>query len=102
MVIFNCSFMIEMAREEEFLTWIRAQIAARGMGGGVLSAMREAGGVDYREAESHTVAYQREFPSIGAARLWGRERFAPLAAAFEENFGPQAMVFTSIFERIDI
>lgn len=102
MVTFNCSFLIDRAREDEFLSWIRTQIKACGLGGGVLSAMREAGGVDYREAEAQTIAYQREFTTIGAARLWGRERFAALASAFAEKFGPEAMVFTSIFERQEL
>lgn len=62
--------------------------------------MREAGGVDYREAEGQTVAFQVEFERIEEARKWGREVFATLASRFEERFGPQALVFTSIFEEV--
>ncbi len=101
MVIFNSSFMIEREREGEFLNWLRGEIAGRkGVAAMRVSAMREAGGVDYREAEGQTVAFQVEFERIEEARKWGREVFATLASRFEERFGPQALVFTSIFEEV--
>ncbi len=102
--------MMELSREEEFLGWFGRAVSALGVLEGLsassvssacLTAMREAGGVDYRQAEAQTVAFQVEFESADAARAWSRERFASLAAAFEEAFGPQAMVFTSIFEKLE-
>lgn len=101
MVIFNSSFMIEREREKELLGWLRCELAGLGLAGvsgARVTAMREANGVDYREAEGQTVAFQLEFSSIEEARKWGSEVFAPLAARFERGFGPQAFVFTSIFE----
>lgn len=98
---------MELSREEEFLGWFGRAVSALGVLEGLsgssacLTAMREAGGVDYRQAEAQTVAFQVEFESAEAARTWSRERFASLAAAFEEAFGPQAMVFTSIFEKLE-
>lgn len=110
MVIFNATFMIEESREQEFLDWLGMELPAKmPMGFGrngwdyapQVSAMREAGGVDYRQAEAQSIALQMRFEDIAAARLWGRGKFATLGARFEEKFGPQAMVFTSIFEVID-
>ena len=103
MVIHNASFMMEREREGEFVEWIRERLGAQVLGAGLrpaLSAMREAGGIDYRDAEAQTVAFQMEFDDIESARRWGRECFADLAAAFEKDFGPNAMVFTSLFERL--
>lgn len=96
---------MEREREAEFVGWINSKLARMDYSlwkasGAALSAMREAGGVDYREADAQTVAFQVEFADIEAARRWGRECFADLAAAFEEDFGPNAMVFTSLFERL--
>lgn len=94
--------MLEREREVEFVTWLRGRLAELPvtMRGLRITAMREAGGVDYREAEAQTVAMQLEFGSADEARRWSASHFGGLAAAFEERFGPQALVFTSIFEVI--
>ena len=115
MVIHNASFMMEREMEEKFVSWLRSELEAAGITGGKagqesggcalhprISAMREAGGVDYREAEAQSVAFQVEFPTVGEAKAWNRDVFSTLAARFEEKFGPQAMVFTSIFEEIGV
>lgn len=101
--------MMARGREREFLAWLGPELrrlgaddaATAGMSWRV-TTMREAGGVDYRQAEAQTVAWQCEFPSIEAARAWGVDVFASVAARFEERFGPEAMVFTSIFETVEI
>lgn len=101
--------MIECHREQEFLDWLRGEIKNSDVLGAVggenpvnprVSAMREAGGVDYRHAEAQSVAFQVEFPTLADARKWSAERFSTLAARFEEKFGPQAMVFVSLFEEV--
>lgn len=104
MIIHNASFMIEREREPELTDWLRAEIGSIAFGDSKapadpkLSAMREAGGVDYRKAEAQTVAFQVMFRTIEEARSWSKTVFADIAARFEEKFAPQALVFTSIFE----
>lgn len=117
MVIHNASFMMEREKEKEFVSWLRRELESAGIigttdeygreSGGFslrprVSAMREAGGVDYREAEAQSVAFQVEFSTVGEAKEWNRDVFSTIAARFEEKFGPQAMVFTSIFEEIGL
>lgn len=101
--------MIEREHESAFIAWLRSEISNLVIPGAPqdpanprLTSMREAGGVDYLEAEAQSVAFQVEFDHIHEARKWNRETFADLAAKFEEKFGPQAMVFTSIFEHIPL
>lgn len=100
--------MIRREREAEFLKWLRGRLSgvAEGLSEGTtgmrVSAMREAGGVDYREAEAQTVAFQVEFHTIEEARLWNARKFSTLAAEFEEAFGPDAMVFVSMFEEMGL
>lgn len=84
--------MIEREREAEFIGWLRSEIKTMGefsLPEGPcrprLSAMREAGGVDYREAEAQSVAFQVEFDDIEAARKWSRGVFANLAATLRRN-----------------
>ena len=87
--------MMARGREREFLAWLGPELrrlgaddaATAGMSWRV-TTMREAGGVDYRQAE--------------ARPAWGADVFASVAARFEEKFGPEAMVFTSIFETVEI
>lgn len=102
-MIHNATFMIEREREEEFVAWLRGGLPRLGALANVrLTSMREAGGVDYREAEAQSVALQSEFATVEAARRWSVTEFASFASRFEEAFGPQAMVFTSIFEVIEL
>jgi len=93
--------MIEREREDEFIGWLRGELAGLGLmdaPGARVTAMREAAGVDYREAEGQTVAFQLEFGNIEGARKWARDVFSLLATRFEECYGSHALVFTSIFE----
>lgn len=99
--------MMEREMEGEFVAWLREELKGlagadgrSGLRSPRISAMREAGGVDYRQAEAQSVAFQTEFHTVEDARRWSREVFSALAARFEEKFGPQAMVFTSIFEEL--
>lgn len=95
--------MMRVEREQEFLRWFKSELLTpKGeLINPRLSAMREAGGVDYREAEAQSIAWQVEFANIEAAKEWSARHFAGIAARFEEHFGPDAMVFTSYFEQIE-
>lgn len=102
MVIHNASFMMERDREREFVDWIKGELFDMGLDCGttLLSAMREAGGVDYRDAEAQTVALQVEFDTVPEALEWRETGFMRLAEGFAAKFGPEAMVFTSVFEKM--
>lgn len=103
MLIHNATFMMECRREAEFIEWFKENLPALGsLSNPRLSCMREAGGIDYRHAEAQSVAFQTEFSDIEQAHAWSESKFASLAANFEEKFGPQAMVFVSIFEAMDM
>lgn len=66
-----------------------------------ISAMRMAGGVDYRDAEAQTVAVQWEFEDMDKALRWESGEFSHVAQLCEEAFGQQVMIFTSVFEVIE-
>jgi len=103
MLIANTTFMMLHEREPEFLDWFRMQlpIITDARWGGVnprLSAMRQAGGIDHTQAEAQSVAFQMEFGRREDLDRWNKAPLANVAADFEEKFGPEAMVFSSIFE----
>ncbi len=107
MIIHNATFMVRREMEAEVILWLKGEIAKleagdkAGMGEGTnprVSAMREAGGVSHEHADAASVAFQVEFPSVAAAKLWGERSFERLASAFDSKFGPEGMVFTSLFE----
>lgn len=92
---------MESHKEQEFVSWLRKEIELHGLGdmpGLRVSAMREAGGVDYHQAEAQSVAFQLEFATVEHARRWGQDVFPMIASRYESQFGPQALVFTSVFE----
>ena len=99
-VIYNGSFLIPRDREVELVKFLREEIARVEAPQAQLSSMRESGGVDYRQAEAQSVAFQTVHPSLEAAREWGRNVFAPIAAKFEDQFAPEGMVFVSLFQKI--
>ena len=101
MYIFNASFMISRDKENAFLEWLRRRCVEYGdrMPSGMrISAMRESGGVDFRRSEVQTLACQWEFQRFVDDRRWSKTGFAEIASGFESEFGPDAMVYTSIFE----
>ena len=101
-IIFNASFLIPRNREVELVAFLRREIALIEAPEAQLSVMRESGGVDYRQAEAQSVAFQTVHPSLEAAREWGSSVFPQLAARFEENFAPEGMVFVSLFQKIKL
>lgn len=103
MVIHNATFMAEHKDECSLIAWLRGRIKAmEGLRSPRLSAMREAGGVDSSQAECVSISFQCEFTSEADALKWREERLAPTADDFMAEFGPNAMIFTSIFEIISI
>ncbi len=101
MIIFNSTFMVRKELEAEVILWLKGEIAKLELGEGCnprVSAMREAGGVSHEHADAASIAFQVEFPSAEAAKSWSRASFEPLASAFDSVFGPEGMVFTSLFE----
>lgn len=107
MIIHNATFMVRKEMEAEVILWLKGEIAKMetgdnaGMGEGFnprVSAMREAGGVSHEHADAASVAFQVEFPSVSSAKIWSERSFEKLAADFDSKFGPEGMVFTSLFE----
>lgn len=109
MIIHNATFMVRKEEENALILWLKQEIARMEiaseaeMGEGKnprVSAMREAGGISHEHADAASVAFQMEFPSIESAKIWSERSFNPLAAAFDKEFGPEGMAFTSLFEVI--
>lgn len=99
--------MVRKELESDLILWLKEEILklqtseTAGMGEGDhprVSAMREAGGVSHEHADAASVAFQVEFPSVNSAKIWGDRIFQKLAGAFDAKFGPEGMVFTSLFE----
>lgn len=105
-VICNVTFILPPGQEDKFVEWIASQkgvLTSAAPDGALpsdqrLSAMRMAGGVDYRESDAHSVALQQEFNSAKEARLWSDTILPKVTTELEKDFGPEAMAFTSIFE----
>ena len=115
MIIFNASFIIEPDKEEAFKAWITDR---RGWLRGVtrteprasasepseirISALRATGGVEQGAIDSHTISIQSCFKTMAEAQEWEQGIFASLAESFYASFAPNAMLFTSYFDTLDI
>lgn len=102
MYIHNATFMILHQRETEFLSWLRQRIPEisgkiRYMESPRLSSLVEAGGVSRDMSDALSIAFQVGFESEEEARSYGDNILAELIVNFERIFGPEAVVFTSIF-----
>ena len=101
MVILNASFIIDAHQEGSLIERLRRYSRAwseASVGRWRISALRDANGVDYAEAEAHTVAVQWEFNTLAEARVWRDSSLAEMVGQLKEAFGTELMVFTSIFE----
>lgn len=99
-IIYNVSFLIPRRKEVQLISFLRRERDLMESPGAQLSSMRESGGVDYREAESQSVAFQTVHPSLEEAREWGKGVLAPVASRFEREFAPDGLMFTSLFQKI--
>lgn len=105
MVTFNASFIFGHGREEEFLHWFDEMHQSLGVDDPsrcMVMALRDAHGEAHTQGDAHTVAVQWEFERLGDARDWRDLRFGAVSSDFMKNFGPEAIVFTSIFEQLKI
>lgn len=104
MLIHNSSFFIPRMREDEFLKWFDASSEAIVMAGNNprLSAMREAQDEDQQDSPAQSIAFQLEFDNIDDVRRYSAGPLADFLKAFNREFGPDAMVFTSLFEKLDL
>lgn len=115
MIIFNASFIIEHSKEEAFKAWItdrrgwfrgvnRAEIrpSASAPSEIRISALRATGGVEQGAIDSHTISIQSSFATMADGKRWEEEIFTSIAESFYATFAPNAMIFTSYFETIDI
>lgn len=103
MDIFNASFIFGHGREDEFLRWfeqIRRRFEADLPERCAVSALRDANGEAHTEHDAHTIAVQWEFDNIKEARNWRDNKFINVSEDFMRAFGPEAIVFTSIFEKL--
>lgn len=95
--------MVEIGRECAVISWLRERINGMGtLQSPRLSAMREAGGVDCVNAEAQSLAFQCDFDSVDSALRWREEELNAVIDSFMAEFGPNAMVFCSVFEQLTI
>ncbi|MBD5237605.1 MAG: DUF4286 family protein [Bacteroidales bacterium] len=99
MTIHNATFMVRKEQEADVILWLKGEKIdlANGCNPRV-SAMREAGGIRHDQADAASIAYQVEFPDEKSAKDWSNGPFSELANKFDGKFGPEGMVFTSLFE----
>lgn len=106
--IVNLTFFMLPGREEKVLAWLRRRIAgfiAAGIGSDhALSKVCELGAGDTPGADEEpiSVAYQVKFGSLEEARRWRDNEVAALAIEYENNYGPDAMTFVSIFSTLPL
>lgn len=92
-------------REVEFISWITKRIPTLVKGldyadAPRLSTLFETGGEPFSDSEAQSVAFQIGFDTIEAVHEYADEVLAETIVAFEKEFGPEAVVFTSVFRSV--
>ena len=103
MVNLNVSFVIRREDEGRFVEWMGEclrSLDSKLPGACEISAMREAGGIDYSEMEAHTVACRWTFPTLEEAKKMQRDTLPGIVSEFQTRFSPEGMAFASLFEAI--
>lgn len=104
MLIYNTTFMMLPEREPEFISWFRTQLPALTESGTSprLSSLRAAGCAGHGQSEAQSVAFQMEFADRAELDNWASGPLNRVISLFEQQFGPEALTFSSIFETISI
>lgn len=104
MYIYNTTFMILPGREKALFELLAPAVALckeRGLNPRV-SVMREAAGMAAPSEEPSSIAFQLEFHSLETLHKWEAGEGAELSERFIRTFAPEAMVFSSVFETLEI
>ena len=104
MYIYNTTFMILPGKEKALLELLAPAVSLcqdRGLNPRV-SVMREAAGKPAPSDEPSSIAFQMEFHSLESLHKWEGLEGAELSERFIRTFAPEAMVFSSVFETLDI
>lgn len=108
MYIYNITFVIDPAREEEFLTWMRGdalralfneESAARSPR---LQSVVETGGEKPTAEHGLSIALQAEFETEEAAHEWDSTTLPPVLGSFSQKFGPHCAFFATLLTVIPL
>ena len=107
MTILNITFLIEPAREREFISWMRAEGVELLHAGNLhaaeprLLSVKAMQGMPAEPGTPKSLALHMEFADTKAAEKWRQNSMPSLVAAYDKKFGPQALFFATELETVD-
>lgn len=105
MLIHNITFLIDPARTEEFLRWMRAEGAPILRRGGnrelSLSLLKEVEGAPNPPDRGVSVAARSVFDAEEEFRRWERKELEEALASYRSVFGAEALAFCTMLESMD-
>lgn len=108
MIIYNTTFIIDTTDYERFLKWIRAAVACRLMSAPSaaqsirIAAVTQIVGQHDIDAQPRSVALQAEFNSVVEAHHWADNTLSEVLLEYVEDFGPEALCFSTVMETIEV
>ncbi|MBD5311304.1 MAG: DUF4286 family protein [Muribaculaceae bacterium] len=108
MIIYNTSFIIDTPRYGMLLTWLRetAVPAVTAPGTKALDAtlmtLVEVPGDDDFTQQARNIMLQVTFDNLQDAHLWSRNSLNSLLLDYSRRFGPEAVAFRTISERLPL
>lgn len=108
MIIYNTSFIIDTARYETLLSWLRTiaipTVTAPDTKAieATLTTLVEVPGDDDFTEQARNIMLQVTFDNLKDAREWSYRKLNGLLMEYNRCFGPEAIAFRTISERLPI
>ena len=108
MFTYNITFVVEAAREEELLRYIREELLTKLFNpesparNAELKKVVEAGGEKPGPEHGLSVALAATFPTEETAHLWNDHILIPALGDFHEEFGENSLFFVTLLENLPL
>lgn len=108
MYIYNITFVIDPAREDEFLTWMRGEAIAALFNENSLArsprlqTVVETGGEKPLPEHGLSIALQAEFDTEASAHEWDSTTLPPVLGDFTQKFGLHCAFFATLLTVIPL
>lgn len=102
MYLYNITFMMERSEERHFLSWLRADALPPATGYRRHRLCKVVAVPDDPEFSSQalSISLQVEFPSLAAARDWGKTLLPSLLDGFHKEISGHTLHFQSVLKSL--
>lgn len=103
MIIYNTTYHVAEAKEQEFISWLRSVYIPRATASGELSAPQLTlvmGNEQDKQGNSYSLQFH--VPSVETLEIWYRKTGINLVKEIESSFNQHVMGFSTLMQKLEL